>query len=252
MPHAHQHAGLEANLLLSGSLTFLFNGRFIQLPVGRLVLFSALCPHAVVRCSQDAEFIVFSPSGSRFDCPPELLTHLLDGALLFSSETASEAGDDTLVRRWFSILGNRTPHAEEIIALEMHARILRFSGNLRRDQPLQPPPTAPVDRHLRAMLEFIHANFREPIRNADIAAAANLHPRYAVRLFRERTRFGLNAYVTRTRLAEAERSLLRSDASVTEIAFACGFQSLSRFYDAFQARHRITPARYRRRVRSDG
>jgi AraC-like DNA-binding protein len=57
------------------------------------------------------------------------------------------------------------------------------------------------------------------------------------------------AYATGLKLKEAERLLIGSDTSVTEIAEHVGFFTVAYFIASFRARYGITPAKYRKLLR---
>src|SRR5689334_14171627 len=48
MPEAHWHDHVELNLLLSGGMTYLFNGRRVPLEENRAYCFWAAIPHQVI------------------------------------------------------------------------------------------------------------------------------------------------------------------------------------------------------------
>ena len=55
----------------------------------------------------------------------------------------------------------------------------------------------------------------------------------------------LSAYINRLKLREAERLLATGDTSVTEIAEAVGFSTVSYFISLFRSHHGVTPHKYR-------
>ena len=55
--------------------------------------------------------------------------------------------------------------------------------------------------------------------------------------------------VNALRLDHAARLLLETEASVVNVALACGFANLSHFYRLFRAHHGVTPAEHRARGR---
>jgi len=246
MSAPHSHASFELNYLAEGAITLLHQGRVLRMPVGRLLLFSAIWPHAILEASPGSRFYVFSPAAFSSDLPGALLESLFAGKLLL----ANDPGDCAMLERWVELLTQQAPLAEEIVRLEMRARILRFLPLITKRHEWQPghaeDSRAP---HLQRMLTFIHTHFRQAIDNHAIAGAADLNPRYAVRLFREKTRFSLNQYLTRVRLAEAQRLLLLTDRTTDAVAMESGFRSLSRFYKAFQDHHAQAPAAWRRQWR---
>jgi len=246
MAGPHSHASLELNYLAEGAITFLHQGHVRPMPIGQLLIFSGIWPHAILDAAPGSRFYVFAPAPFSSDLPGELLKTLFTGRIL----GAKDPHDQGMLERWVDLLSHQTPLAEEIVRLEMRARILRFLPFLGRRHAWQSGSTDdPRAIHLQRMLTFIHTHFQQPIDNAAIAAAAGLNPRYAVRLFREKTRFSLNQYLTRVRLAEAQRLLLLTDRTTDAVAMESGFLSLSRFYQAFQEQHSQAPAAWRRQWR---
>jgi transcriptional regulator GlxA family with amidase domain len=59
------------------------------------------------------------------------------------------------------------------------------------------------------------------------------------------THTGILDYLTQYRVAHAQRLLVTTDLPVLEIALACGFNSLSRFYAAFKKICGRSPRTYR-------
>jgi len=97
--------------------------------------------------------------------------------------------------------------------------------------------------------QLIAERYREPLRVADLAAAIHLHPSYAMSLFRQTFDLTIIEYLTRFRVAAAQRLLAVTDAGVLEIALDCGFGSSSRFHAAFKDACGQSPREYRLNVR---
>jgi AraC-like DNA-binding protein len=100
--------------------------------------------------------------------------------------------------------------------------------------------------HIERIISTITKRFREPLSIQDIADSANLNPEYAMRLFRDRWGMTLLNFLQQQRIAEARRLLLLNDLLVIDVAFACGFQSLGRFYHVFKQQCGMSPGAYRR------
>jgi transcriptional regulator GlxA family with amidase domain len=96
------------------------------------------------------------------------------------------------------------------------------------------------------MAGFIAGHAAEPIGVAEVAAAVNLHPRYAMTVFKDSLGISIGRYLTQCRVAEAQRLLISTDHAVADIGFLSGFSSQSRFYAAFRDICRSAPAAYRR------
>ncbi|MBQ8358261.1 MAG: helix-turn-helix transcriptional regulator [Clostridia bacterium] len=77
------------------------------------------------------------------------------------------------------------------------------------------------------------------------ASACGVSRSYFSRNFCHAMQTTFSSYVNSVRLREAERLLLTTDLSITEISEAVGFSTTSYFIDRFRSAHGITPFRYR-------
>lgn len=124
---------------------------------------------------------------------------------------------------------------------------------LRRWQGEDPSRFAAIDlgrrqEILRRAMEYIKANYAT-LTEGEVAAAAGVTTAYLSRVFRRDMHTTFSDFLGRVRLGEAERLLLTTDRSVTEIATAVGFSTSAYFISLFRKAHGETPARYRRRRR---
>ena len=98
--------------------------------------------------------------------------------------------------------------------------------------PAGPPPKAKVvAKALRLMSEAIE----EPFGLTELAAATGVSERTLSRLFRRDLGVPPMRHYLRIRLRQAQQLLYQTELSLTEIALATGFQSLSAFSRAFRA-----------------
>lgn len=100
---------------------------------------------------------------------------------------------------------------------------------------------------LQPGLAFIREHFREPITAKDVAAALSLSVSRTLHLFSDTLGTGLKQIILQHRLHEAMRLLAETDRPATEIALACGFQSLASFYRKFTETVGVSPLEFRRR-----
>ncbi|WP_419189508.1 helix-turn-helix transcriptional regulator [Stieleria marina] len=93
---------------------------------------------------------------------------------------------------------------------------------------------------------YIARNYKTRLPTKDLADSVDLHPDYAATLFRKTFGTTLNTLITRHRVAEAQRLLITSNEQIVNIAFASGFDSLSRFNRAFKQTTGTTPRSFRK------
>ena len=92
---------------------------------------------------------------------------------------------------------------------------------------------------------FIEAHASEELSLGKVARAAHTSPNYFSEKFKEATGTNFVRYVARTRFEKAAALLRETDLRVSEIAFACGFQSLSQFNRVFKKFAAKSPTEYR-------
>jgi len=101
-----------------------------------------------------------------------------------------------------------------------------------------------IERVIRHILK----HFREPIPLSDVLELAGMSKATFARQFRKHAGRPFSAFVNQVRLDTACRELVGSSASVSEAAFASGFNSLSYFNRIFRLAHKCSPKDYRNRA----
>lgn len=260
MGAAHRHEEIELNYVPSGALTYLFGGALETVEEGQLGVFWAAVPHRLISMREDTKFSLLTVPLAWFlgrGFPPALTQRLLRGELV-RGEPLADSRDDASFRCWVSDLRDAVHSPEEmaqrerIVLLEVEARLWRLAHALREEaKPSDTGRVADVTEMgaVERMAAFIAAEYQQPLKVEDVARAVGLHPNYAMTLFRRAFGATLLEYLTQTRLSHAQRLLATTDAKVIDIAFASGFNSVSRFYDAFQKAQGRSPRVYRAGLR---
>ena len=121
-----------------------------------------------------------------------------------------------------------------------HNLIRMIYGSKTRDQNF-------TDRiSVNKVISFMHAHYGEKLTVADMAAVASVSASHFARLFRKETGTAPMEYFHRIRLDIAKRMLRAGDASLTEIAIKCGFNSSSYFSTCFSRSFNMTPSEFRK------
>jgi AraC-like DNA-binding protein len=255
---SHQ-AHIELNLIKSGLVTYLYGGNKTQVGVGRLATFWSAIPHQIVGASNNAEFIVMTLPLTwflQFRLPEQFTHQILEGQVLVEPQV-SPRGDYEMFEQWIDDLKSPRPGSDRIVLLEVEARLLRFAGALTAQHPglgeyckAAPVCDAGSADRIRQMLFFIAQNYTEQITVELIGKSAGLHPNYAMSLFRRTFGTTLTNYVTRYRLSHAQHLLSTTPNKIVDVALSSGFNSLSRFNDAFKRGSGCSPREYRDRTRN--
>ena len=81
----------------------------------------------------------------------------------------------------------------------------------------------------------------------DVATFCNISYTHFSRIFKKEVEIKFNDYITFVRLRAAEKLLITTNMSITEIALTTGFSSASHFVARFKARKEITPSQFRKK-----
>jgi AraC-like DNA-binding protein len=260
---AHVHAEIELNLVLEHGLTYLFAGRAVHFPAGRWLAYWAAMPHRVLTVPRPSALAWITVPIATFLTwsSPRLASRLLGGEIVL--EPCERPGSRQQASDWISAVqvGSGEPQ-RRIACLEIEALLRRLDLDgvalERRERPAvaaetarQPAyddaPLAPqAVEAVEAMCGWLAESYQEAVAVADCARAVGMHPSYAMTVFRRTCGMTIWQYLTRLRLAHAQRLLLTTDQDVLSIALAAGFGSQARFYVAFKRAFRTTPAAFRR------
>ncbi len=112
---------------------------------------------------------------------------------------------------------------------------------------------SPPGTHRLAMRtqDFLEACVLEPLTISQIAEAVGASPAHMQRAFRARFGVTIVAYVQGLRLARAKDLLRATDMTVTEVAFATGFNDHGYFTRLFSRAVGLAPTRYRAASRAE-
>ena len=245
MPRPDKHNEIEFNLLKAGSLTYLLGGHRITIEAGRLAVFWAAIPHQIVAFEGEEPYFVVTLPLSEFlaiGLELEMVHRILEGELVIDS--AIDACDALKFQRWEQDLREGDPVCERAVNLEVQARLLRLSRAISQCPTVRhPDPTLSRADQLAC---YIARHYQQPLTAQMIAEANGLHPNYAMNLFRRAFGTTMTTLITQHRISHAQRLLVTTGGSILDVALASGFQSLSRFNEAFKTACGCSPRDYRK------
>jgi AraC-like DNA-binding protein len=254
MPRPDRHNEIEINLLAEGEVTYLIGGRKVRIPARRLSAFWAAIPHQIIAFENTSEYFVATlPLAWFLQCnlPEKLVQALLQGEIVSEERDAQSTGDLQLLAKWQEDFERPQGNLQRAVLLELEARLLRLAlspaldekrGSVRAHRALTPSGLSKVER----MAAVIAQRYTQPLTAQDIADSVDLHPNYAMSLFKKTFGTTLVDYVTKHRVSHAQRLLATSDAKVVDVALSSGFVSTSRFNAAFRKECGCSPRQYRR------
>lgn len=259
MQNHHVHGHVEINWLAEGYMRYTFGGRLFDVPRRRFVLFWGGLPHRSIAVGphdgkEPMLYNIYYPLELFLDRADlaTLSEALLDGVIVEAA--VNQTDDESLLRRWQDDLLSGEIGLREQFEIEIAARLRRVVLDGWRELSVPAVrPTANYGRqaidHVVNMMQFISDNMTQRVTNADAAAAAGLHPGYAMTLFKGVTGMSIHRYLTRMRLRRACVLLAETRQPILSIAAESGFGSVKPFYDAFNRTHGMTPKAWREAAR---
>lgn len=246
-----RHNEIEINYFIEGSITYLFQDKRITIPSKRFAVFWGLVPHQIVHYENSQPYFVCTIPFSQFlewQLPNDFVSSLLKGEMLYETSDEFSSYDEFLFNNWIKEIEEKD--FSEVILTEMRARLMRLaihnsSTNKKNTHNIASREITTVEK----MAIYIAKNYKNPIKVSDIGKAVDLHPDYANNIFKKAFSCTLSDYITEERVSHAQRKLVTSDISITEIIFECGFNSISSFNAAFLKINSCTPREFRKNNR---
>jgi AraC-like DNA-binding protein len=249
MKKADRHNEIEINYLPGSSITYLLHDKKITIPAKRLAIFWGLIPHQIFYFEETSPYYVCTIPFSQFlewNLPSSFVDRILKGEVLLEANDISSRYDEYMLNNWIRDI-NELGNSEATI-LEMRARLLRMSSGdlIKQEHDLSPSHSNQISQ-VEKIAIYIARHYRNVIKVSDIGEAVGLNPDYANTIFKKTFGCTLNEYIIKERISHAQRKLVSTDTNITEIAFDCGFNSISRFNAAFLKINNCTPRQFRKR-----
>lgn len=254
MPYPHWHAQVEINFIYSGGMTYRMAGHTVELVAGDLCIFWGGQPHQAVHTAPGTELIAIHlplVHFFRLRLTADLMHRLTRGATIVTRHEGH--ADEENFRRLAQYMHSDDPERREHAIDEVLLRINRINYEPYRLIDAEESSTSanePLDPHsFRNVIDicaYITENFRDDIGSADVASFMEIHPKYAMSVFKKSTGMTLNEYITLLRLSYAQSLLLEDDITVLDVAMESGFGSLSAFSQSFRKVTGLTPTDFRK------
>jgi len=254
----HFHPEFELALIRRGSGQLFVGDAIVPFNAGDVFLLGGGLPHVFYsdappkirgqRAASHAVVLQFLPDvfGAKFWEMPEHhdlreLWRLAQRGILFAAEARSnlaamlqEIGPQKGVLRTLGLLKLLHNAAE----VHKRSRLLCSDGYVFR-------PDLYAERRISAVCRYVFENSNRRITLNEAARRAAMNPSAFCRYFGKVTGKRFMTFVNEVRVGQVCRHLIETDREVAEIAFSCGFESLSNFSRWFSVLHGMSPSRFR-------
>ena len=147
------------------------------------------------------------------------------------------------------ILGNileeqKNPYllSDEYMTIQLNGLLLRTARKLEKPERVEK-----LDR-IGEVIHFIHTNFDKEISLEQLSQTFYLSPYYLCREFKKHTNTTIVQYLNVTRIMNAQRKLLETDRSITEISRETVFSNITHFNRVFKIITGVSPSRFRKQL----
>lgn len=225
-------------------------GHRTTIEANKLAAFWAAIPHQIVDHEGNSPYFVVTIPLSDFlqaGLNSKFVSRVLSGELIM--EPVSDETDKTKFAQWARELRGSGLPDERAAELEVRARLLRLSHR-QSDRSARNYPNPNLSR-ADSLACFIARHYQQPLTAKQIAVANGVHPNYAMNLFKQAFGTTMTQFVTEHRISHAQRMLVTTSEPILKISLESGFQSLSRFNEAFKAACKCSPRDYRNSQKID-
>ena len=242
--YLHLHDFYEIELVVSGEMSQSVNGVPIISGEGGFVFMDLLSVQGIAKPEKVPKVWTLSISPSEAD---PVITRLLARTKFplvgtLPKEALAEFG--RLAEELERAMEEDIPYAHErVTALTVLLCTLLFvhgeSPNTQAEEPR-------AYHYIQEALLCLNRDFAAPLTLSEVAKRIHISPCYLSDLFSRIVGCRFVEYLTRLRLERARAMLHEGEASISEVATACGFGTVSNFTRAFRRAFGVAPSVFRR------
>lgn len=248
LPLCHWHDDVELVLVTQGSMVYRVNNQEVKVVQGDAIFVNARQMHYGYSLEKGSTYIciTFRPEllcinaeiGSKFVLPvvtnqgvPWLVLRQEIEAHRLPLDVIRSVSEMRIQGRELAVLGRMFEFWHGLYEAAQTQRQAAFDGNAQV---------------LRSMIEYIRTHYPERISLEKIAQAGGVCRSKCCQIFRKFMTLSPNDYLNTFRLEKAAELLKTTNATVKEIADACGFSSASYFSEIFLENKGCSPTNYRK------
>lgn len=264
----HRHEYIEVVYVISGTTLHYMENRPSEVKRGDLYVVNVGTAHMFCKDEASAEPLIvydlmFTPEffdsalrgsrGMEALGRSELFHSLFQGRSAEKNSFAISGGLYTafgeLFNRMYQEYRTRSPGYLEIIRaylLEVIITAIRMQDAAERSSG-----AGSKKQVIRRVMDCIEAQYPRSLTVQSLADQVHLNPDYLGRIFKEDTGQTISAQIQKVRVRNACRLLTSTQSTVSDIAYACGFNDLKFFYSVFRKYMQMSPSEYRKNGAAD-
>jgi len=243
VPHVHYHKEHELYYMLEGSTTYFIDGEIYSINKGDFVFISHGISHRTdYQKNSHNERIVISFEDSVFSEKSSfVLEELTKARVIHIPQTHLSKLEELLFK-----IESEYRMNEKGSSVLLNLYILELLTLLCRYRHERKNTVYGSEQIIHKISEYIRNNFGHELTLKSLSQEFFISEGHLSRKFKQVTGLGINQYMTYVRISQAEKQLIDSDLTVTEIAELCGFCGSTYFSSVFRKSKGITPLAFRK------
>lgn len=258
---AHIHGAIEFLYITKGEFSVIINGEKHPAPQGTLVVLRSNVMHTVFSDTEGrgaymvlkikpSVLVDFAPSDRRAMYLMPFSLQKRGQKQIFDDEEVKKYGLYSVLAELYADIATSRYAAELSVkanAVRLCAALLDYFARCQHGNGTQDGIAPTALKKIYETVVFVNNSFDTDITARECAARVKMSYAYFTRVFKQIAGKSFSEYLCEIRINHAEKELLMSDKSVTEICYMCGFNDLSYFIAKYRCLRGITPYAFRKK-----
>ncbi len=268
---AHIHSAVELIYVKEGSFEAYINEKRLFLSAGDLMLIRSNTIHRIFTKDEEKNgyYIIkinpslifdysFGKNGEKYAL--EFVLTKGDSKLLFETHEIKNTGMlpflETIVReseepRYGSDIAVKAAVANLLLGILRFCRSETMEKSGEASELFDESLGNVTIRHIYDAIVYINENYSEELTAKGCGERFNMSYSYFSRTFKQITGMSFKEYLNTVRINQAQKALITTEKSVTEISASCGFNNVSYFIMVYREMKGITPYAFRMSCKGD-
>lgn len=250
-PRRHFHPWWEILYIVSGERIFFYGNRTVQAKAGAFIIVAPGVLHRAINAEGEicSLYNVFfdDESHAPFSKSPHCaeITNILKGmSILIQFDGESQKKVNAMFERLEEELSRRQKNFEPL-AWSILTGILVYASRRSLESRTESLPAFVMNERFSQVIEWVNSHFADDLNLPETASKFNMTASHLSRLFKQFTDFTFVEYVNSLRIAKSCALLQDTHDTTLDIAFSCGFGSVTQFDRWFKKLTGKSPHKYR-------
>lgn len=241
--HFHDNDEIEIMIMLDGFAECVISGNKYSINTGEAIIVTRYQPHSYHN-ALPVDTLSFIFKRNAF---PELF-FFFDGHSLVNPTINIKSSKGNISNIIDCLLDDLFENQNDDLIMESYTQII-VSKMIKIMKQLNTHDSffAPKSSFLENAQRYCFKNYANDLSISEIAKATNVHPNYLSSAFKAHYGTSLLHYINICRLQHACEMIANKENSITDIAYACGFQSVRSFNRIFKEEIGCTPKEYQKK-----